>query len=390
MNPITPSLIGITAEWNPFHLGHSAMISEIKAAYPDMPIIAIMSGAFVQRGEPALFDKWSRARWAVEHGIDAVFEFPALYALQSADYFSQYAVDMLAALSVSHVAFSTESLSKEDLLTAAGWSVSEDYEAALHGYIQEGATYGEAAQRAMALCSQRLSAESTQPNNLLGLRYTARILRKKYAIDILPIHRDMEHNISASMAREELLGNKETALLTPACSEEARQLMKEGAYTDPARYEDACLLKSRMLSLADLSASGLFTEGLEHKWHKESERNTYSAMISAIKSKRYLHSTLKRTGAKLLLGESAPSPFLAPPAPCYARLLALRKEKSFLLRNMPLPIVTSVAKAMKALPAEAAAMLAMDIHAQDMQSWCMAGSMHRGGRRDYYTSPVVL
>ena len=383
-------LIGITAEWNPFHAGHGAMIREIRSLYPASPIIAIMSGAFVQRGEPALFEKWTRARWAIESGIDAVFEFPALYALQSADHFSACAVDLLAALGVSHIAFSTESLTKEDLTTAARWAVSDEYEAALHDYIQSGDTYGEAAKRAMALCSERLSAESTRPNNLLGLRYTERICRKNYPIEILPIHRDMEHNISASAAREELLRNKETALLSAAHCAEAKALMLEGRYADPARYEDACLLKSRMLSLEALSASGLFTEGLEHKWYKESERETYSAMISAIKSKRYLHSTLKRMGAKLLLGGNGPSDFLAPPPPSYARLLALRREKSYLLRNMSLPLITSVARAMKTLPEEARAMLAMDLQAQDIQSWCMHAPGARQARKDFYTSPIVI
>ena len=70
--------IGITAEWNPFHNGHYYMINKIKEQFPDTPIIAIMSGSFVQRGEPALFDKWTRAQWAIQHGVDAVIELPVL------------------------------------------------------------------------------------------------------------------------------------------------------------------------------------------------------------------------------------------------------------------------------------------------------------------------
>ena len=67
----TSPLIGITAEWNPFHAGHAAMIDTIKKAHPKASLIAIMSGAFVQRGEPALFDKWTRARWAVRLRISS-------------------------------------------------------------------------------------------------------------------------------------------------------------------------------------------------------------------------------------------------------------------------------------------------------------------------------
>lgn len=103
-----------------------------------------------------------------------------------------------------------------------------------------------------------------------------------------------------------------------------------------------------------LQATGLFKEGLEYKWAKESQRISYEEMLAATKSKRYLRSSLKRLGAELLLSPAAlPSPFLAPPDPSYARLLALKREKSTLLRNLPLPIITSTAKAMKTLPKEA-------------------------------------
>ena len=65
-------IIGITAEWNPFHLGHAYMVEHLKREYPDARLLAVMSGPFVQRGEPALFDKWARASWAVHAGVDAV------------------------------------------------------------------------------------------------------------------------------------------------------------------------------------------------------------------------------------------------------------------------------------------------------------------------------
>ena len=114
-------------------------------------------------------------------------------------------------------------------------------------------------------------------------------------------------------------------------------------------------------------------------------------MLAATKSKRYLRSSLKRLGAELLLSPAAlSSPFPAPPDPSYARLLALKREKSALLRDLPLPIITSTAKAMKTLPKEAAAMLEMDIRASDVQSFCQKGSNYRKGKMDFYTSPVIV
>lgn len=387
----TSPLIGITAEWNPFHAGHSAMIDIIKKAYPQAPLIAIMSGAFVQRGEPALFDKWTRAGWAVRSGVDAVFEFPALYALQSADHFSCHAASMLHAMGVNMIAFGAESLTKDELISAAGWAISEDYEHLLHERIADGLSYGEAAHEAMAAAFPYLADELTKPNNLLGFRYTETILRKHYDIDILVIPRDMEHPVSATSARRELLSQKRTALLSPPDAKQAAKLMEEGHYTDPARYEDCCHLLSRLMPLEALQATGLFKEGLEYKWAKESQRISYEEMLAATKSKRYLRSSLKRLGAELLLSPAAlSSPFLAPPDPSYARLLALKREKSALLRDLPLPIITSTAKGMKTLPKEAAAMLEMDIRASDVQSFCQKGKRYRKGKMDFYTSPVIV
>ena len=76
--------IAIIAEFNPFHTGHAHLITQIRQAAPDAAIVIILSGAFVQRGEPAFFDKWHRAAWAITGGADAVIELPAVYALSSA------------------------------------------------------------------------------------------------------------------------------------------------------------------------------------------------------------------------------------------------------------------------------------------------------------------
>ena len=366
------------------------MIDLIKKAYPKASLMAIMSGAFVQRGEPALFDKWTRARWAIRSGVDAVFEFPALYALQSADRFSCHAASMLHAMGANMIAFGAESLTKDELISAARWAISEDYEHLLHEKIIGGLSYGEAAHEAMAAAFPYLADELTKPNNLLGFRYTETILRRHYDMDILVIPRDMEHPISATNVRRELLSQKRTTLLSPSDAKEAARLMEEGHYTDPARYEDCCLLLSRLMPLEALQQTGLFKEGLEYKWKKESQRFSYEEMLAATKSKRYLRSSLKRLGAELILSAALPSPFLSPPAPSYARLLALRREKSALLRELPLPIITSTAKAMKTLPREAAAMLEMDIRAGDVQSFCQKGSNYRKGKMDFYTSPMIV
>lgn len=383
-------IIGITAEWNPFHSGHADMLRTLRDMFGNSSFIAAMSGSFVQRGEPVLFDKWSRARTAVENGMDAVFELPTVWVLQSADRFAAAGVMLLAGLGATHIAFSTESLSAEELMEAAAWSLSDAYRTKLKGFLAEGASYAEASHEALAAYSGKTAEELTKPNNLLGLKYVETIRSHNFLLTPIAIHRDMEHNISASDARQQLLSAGKSSLL-PACQqEEAAKYMQSGKYTDFPRYEDACLLASRQLTLTQLSGSGLFSEGLEHKWEKETQRTTYEEMLSAIKSKRYLYSRLKRIGACLLLGGGCPSPFAAPPAPSYGRLLALRKEKSSILRRARLPLITSTARALKTLPREASQMLTMDLRATDVAAWCRKGTPFRGGKEDFYHSPEVI
>lgn len=96
------TVTGIIAEFNPFHNGHGYLLSQAKG----LKIVA-MSGNFVQRGEPAIVDKWTRAEMALKNGADLVVELPFLVAVQAADYFAQGAVDMLASLGVDNLTFST-------------------------------------------------------------------------------------------------------------------------------------------------------------------------------------------------------------------------------------------------------------------------------------------
>lgn len=381
---------GIVAEWNPFHLGHEGMIRKLKEENPDTPLFAVMSGSFVQRGEPALFDPWTRAKWAVEAGADAVFELPVLASLQSADRFAEEGARLLFSLGCGAMYFGTESLEAEELEDAASYGLSPSWTDGLHRFLKEGLSYAQASAEAMRLHSPHLAEELTKPNNLLGYRYATAILSHHWPMALHVFHRDMDHNISATAARKELLEQGYSSLLPETAAEEAKELMGKGNFTDFHRYEEACLLTSRLMDERALAATGLFTEGLEHKWFKESQRTSYRDMLDHIKSKRYLYSRLKRTGAQLLIGGAGPSPFLSRTIPTYGRLLALRREKSGLLKNVSLPLITSMARALKTVPPEIRDSLLLDIRASDIRSWCLHGEPYRQARQEYYRSPVVV
>ena len=387
---MTNKIAGIVAEWNPFHRGHETMIEELKENNPDMAIFSVMSGCFVQRGEPALFDSWTRAKWAVDAGADAVFELPVLASLQSADRFAEEGARLLYFLGCGAIYFGTESLEAGELEEAASYGLTEEWTDSLHQFLKEGLSYAQASAKAMEVHSLHLARELTKPNNLLGYRYATAILAHHWPLSIHVFHRDMEHNISATTARKELLEKGATSLLSSKAAEEAAGLMEQGNFTDFHRYEEACLLASRLMDEKALSATGLFTEGLEHKWFRESQRVSYKDMLDHIKSKRYLYSRLKRIGAQLLIGGAGPSPFIDGEIPSSARLLALRREKSRLLNDISIPLITSMAKALRTLPPIITASLLLDIRASDIRSWCLHGEKYRQARQEFYRSPIVV
>lgn len=383
-------VIGIVAEWNPFHEGHRYLISEIKKKFPYASVVCAMSGSFVQRGEPAVFDKWIRARWAVLCGADLVIELPAVSVLQSADHFAEAGVLLLSALRVDALAFGTESLRADALSACARLSLSENFRPALKAELSKGVPYSRAVNAALSEKFPEISAELEKPNNLLGIRYAAASEKHGLRVSLIPIRRPGEPAISATKIREEIRAGISPSFIPEEIRADVFRKLSAGEYTDPARYDDACLLASRKLSAETLSASGLFNEGLENRWKRETLRPRYEDMLSAIKSKRYLYSRLRRVGAALLLSNEFPSPFAAPVPPSYIRLLALRRGKSTLLRNAGLPVVTSFSYGERTLLRRARKLLRLDALATDLQAWCRKSPDSRAGGDDYFHSPEIV
>lgn len=383
--------IGITAEWNPFHSGHAYMLNEVKKLYPDVPIISAMSGSFVQRGEPAIFDKWTRAKWAILSGADAVIELPVLCVLQSADKFATAAISLLYSLGCTHIAFGAESLSISQLYNAANWSLHADFNHYFHKFLKEGFSYATAINKSMAIYSPTIAQELSRPNNLLGFLYIQTALKQNLSLSFIAIERNSRSPASATAARKYITSKRIYPLLPSEVEPEISMFLKTGHYISYARYEDACLLWNRLAKEESLTKSGLFSEGLEHKWYKETQQNSIIDSLNATKSKRYLYSRLKRIAAALLLSaDTYPSLFSLTPKPHYARLLALRNKKSSILNTSKLPIITRVAKGLHTLREDALISLQTDIRATDLQAYCMQEEPFRKGRLDFYNSPIIL
>ncbi len=391
MKHFSPQRIGIVAEWNPFHLGHQKLVQALKETYPAAALISVMSGSFVQRGEPAVFDKWLRAKWAVLAGVDCVVELPTRLVLQSADHFAAAGAKLLADLGCDAIAFGTESFSAEELFAAADILEAPDFSENLRAVLATGLPYSRAVNVVLSEKNPALADGLSRPNNLLGIQYARAVRELALPMTLLPLHRDTSPAApSATAIRKEIAAGKFPENIPDEERQDLETRLAKGSVTDFSRYEDACHLRARLLSTETLKASALFSEGLEHKWRNETKQISFSEMLAAIKSKRYLTSRLRRLGAALLLSDITPSPFANTTPAAYARLLALRAAKSSLLRQSKIPVVTSFAKALRTENKEIVRDLLLDAQATDIAAWCQKQETERKGGADYTRSPKIL
>ncbi|MDD4048538.1 MAG: nucleotidyltransferase family protein, partial [Clostridia bacterium] len=166
------NILGIISEYNPFHNGHLYHLNEAKKLTNAKGVVCVMSGNFMQRGEPALVNKWARAKMAINNGVDLVFELPVLYATQSAYWFAKGGIETLAATGiVSHLAFGVEATNPSALSDIAQILAKEpvQYQNTLKQYLKEGLSFPQA--RAQAL-SKEISFDKQlleTPNNVLAI-----------------------------------------------------------------------------------------------------------------------------------------------------------------------------------------------------------------------------
>lgn len=394
--------IAIIAEYNPFHTGHQYLIQQVRRHFPHTPILIIMSGSFVQRGEPALFDKWHRAAWAVQCGADGVVELPALYALSHAEEFAAGAVRLAAQLGCTQLACGVESGTADDFLALAQASLT----LSAPSRSIAGKSYGQCvSDMLLPLVPASLTALVTQPNALLALEYTKSILRYAPSMQLFPVQRENQHNsqcitdtyISASALRRHITDTGTLSALVsyiPASIQSAmKQCILQGQYTDYTRYADYILYENRLLAPPDLRELAAFSEGLENRWYRcLSHATSWSEALTALKTRRYAYSRLCRMGAYTMLhvlqADMNDAYRYGPP---YARILALSPTGTGVIKNIKhtFPILTKVKKALSTLSPYGQMMLHYDLRSTDMQALCFHHSSFRKGLADYYTSPII-
>ena len=184
--------VGLIVEYNPFHNGHKYHIDKAREITGAEVVIAVMSGNFLQRGEPAIFNKWIRAESAIMNGVDLVVELPVLYSSQSAEIFAIGAVSILNSLKVSEIVFGAESENIEIIKNIAEAEKSDEKKAEIDEVIRKEMKLGQSYPNAFAKAIKEVFGyeEILTPNNILGLEYLRAINRIKSEIKPSAIKRN--------------------------------------------------------------------------------------------------------------------------------------------------------------------------------------------------------
>ena len=391
--------IGIICEYNPFHNGHAHQLHTLAQLHPDALRICIMSGSFVQRGEPAIFSKFDRARWAILGGADIVIELPTLYSTGSAQLFGTGAIRMVKALDIDALSFGSETADLDALVDIAKRMDCESTQEQLRTYIKEGLSYGAAFRK--ALDTEILNT----PNALLGLEYIRAGLAYNAKLEYIPILRTSNHHeetltdeLPSGTALRQLItstGNLSSQLqatIPPSIASDMTQVIKNGNYVNYNRYHDMVHSLSRRTMPKELEKLGDFSEGIEHLWSKAAQQTSWTTATEEIKSKRYTYARLQRMGAYLTLGiKKDVLQNAIEEGPQYARLLAFNNRGRQWLRNeYEIPLIQKWAKAANELSALGQTMHHIDTLATDIQALCFHNESNRIGHRDYTYTPQYI
>ena len=353
--------IGITAEYNPFHNGHRWQLRAIRERFGSRPVIACMSGWFVQRGDIALTNPWTRAAMAVHAGVDLVFLLPSWYSLRSADYFSAGAVKTLAATGlVSTLVCSTEQSTGNSLAETAAWSLQGETEQQIKTLLQQGLSYGAAWETAAAQ-NHKDASWFKGANNLLALAYQKAVLQNNLPIKLHTLPRQgSNYNdtelappfASASAIRIALRNGCVPAAIASVLPEESVALLKLNEINYPDIFdrqeERMTLLLSNLLirhnSLDLYEHSSASRDLCDRFYNERSElRQGCNAFCRKIANKRDPLPSVRRLILQLLLQK--PRAFWTEmPEPAYLRVLAFNDWGRILLKKMKekatIPIIT--------------------------------------------------
>jgi len=295
-------IIGLIAEYNPFHLGHLYQINKIKEMYKDSIIIAIISTNFTERGDISIINKWDKTKICLENGIDLVIELPTLYATQSADIFAYGALSILNELYIDTLVFGSETNDVDTLIKLANAQLNDiNYNNLVKKYLDEGINYPTAMSKAL---KERTGIKIDKPNDLLALSYIKEIIKNKYNITPVSIKRTNNYHskkitsniVNASLIRELHLNNQDITPYIPNINLE--YLYKNLSMNNAYNY----LVYNIITNKKELNKYLTVDEGIENRIIKNIiDSSNWDELIMNIKTKRYTYNKINRMLLHILL-----------------------------------------------------------------------------------------
>lgn len=398
-------LTGLITEYNPFHNGHQYHLMNSKKITGADAVVVVMSGNFVQRGTPAILDKWLRTEMALLGGADLVIELPTVYATGSAEIFALGAVRVLNGLSkVDHIVFGSESGDIRPLYDVAHYIYDEpaEYQESLKSELGLGHSFPAARERAlkMLLASDEVPA---LPNDILGIEYIKAGLRINSDIEFRTMQRlssdyhdiDTDKALSSATAIRKaffdgLLG--EISHTLPKSSYEALKAHNRDA-VHPSTLGNMLLYKIRTTDLKTLESIQDISEGLEYRIKDAAiKAKSYEELVDLIKTKRYVRTRIQRSLLNILL--DVRSEFVSSVSQSddavYARVLGFtetgRKVMNHIRKEAEIPLITNVNKytAEKSIIQD---MLELDMRATDVYTLLRGDNT---GALDRLRQPIYL
>ena len=380
-------IVGLITEYNPFHAGHLYHMQRARELTGADYCVVLMSGSFVQRGEPAIFDKYRRTRAALLAGADLVLEMPTAFSTASAHEFAAYGVALLSAIGVDAVVFGSE-CGQIEILKQAAYALnheSAEFQERLRKGLKAGLTYPQARAKALEMEDTRASVLSS-PNNILGIEYLRAAEDLHSPMEFYTIsrkgsgyHEDTlaDANFPSASAIRGIIRNslsKDKDLLDILASH--LPAVTHPAYTGavPVFVDDFSeLLNAAVLQMqATFSIADLSPELAARLAKPPYFPLSFEERIQALKTRQLTYTRVSRALLHLVLGmrEEDISRWKEEGYALYARILGFRRQSSPLLsclhKKSSIPLITKMADAAQNLSPSALALLEQEVYASHL------------------------
>lgn len=409
-------VLGIVAEYNPFHNGHFYHMQESKKITEADSCICVISGDFTQRGEPSIVNKWAKTYMALCCGADLVIELPTIYSISSAENFASGAIKIFDSLKiVTDISFGTECNDLATLNNIANVFYSEpaNYKTILNHELKRGLSYPMARENAVLMYLndiKRYANVLSNSNNILAIEYLKALKQQKSMIqpNIVP-RKNVYYNdqkivddFASATAIRKLMLNREYAEVRKVVPRSTYQIIgeeykKNHIILGIKKYEKEIIYALRVMPIEEIQNLPDVNEGLEFAIKKAaSETNDIEELIEKVKSKRYTQTRIQRILLYVLLGitkkDMEDSKKMVP----YVRVLGFNSRGKILIseimnQNPKLNMITSVGKYVnKKMPKnkQLTRMLDLDINATNIYTLGYGGESK--ANLDYTQNMIII